>query len=309
MIDASSLTDLRRCPEYYRLRHELGYRLDYIDPAPSSGTALHYAWYKWFGSSTSNAVAAMAALGEAWPNDPKFDLQDEKRPYSLFKDILTKYMELYPREDDPFEVIANEYYTSARIVNHPTDGLRLVNEDEFSDIDWEAIIDRVIRFDDKSEYIMDGKSTSLYLSQNYFNTFTLGAQLRGNMALRLVNGHRCDGYYIDAVHVDTRYKKVHDKYFQRHGPVRVPDWKLTQWAFDVESDLEHLEDLRGFLPSGRWPQYEQGCIHYNRQCPFFQVCNEPPELMQETLDMRYIIDKWDPKEVASAKRERLQADK
>jgi hypothetical protein len=123
--------------------------------------------------------------------------------------------------------------------------------------------------------------------------------------LELVNGQTVEGYFIDAVHVDTRYKKVKPENFVRHGPIKVPNWKLDTWARDTETALRQLEWFwERFGADQPWEHREQGCRAWNKWCPFWSspahssvpgLCRSPEE-MHEVLEGEYIVEHWNPEE-------------
>jgi len=291
--DATTLNNFRRCPDYGR-RSLLGWRLPVYEGATASGQAAHKALQYHFSRATTDVEGTLKALRDTWtgPDDP-LRAQDEKRPLELFELILQTYCEVYQREADPFEVVANERYVEATIEATSPPNYCTV-------IPWCAVQDRKVRFEDGAEYVMDAKFTAMYLGEQFFRKFDLSTQLLGNVAIERVLGRQCDGFYIDAVHVDTRYGKAHAKYFQRYGPVRVPDWKLTEWAKGVEADIRQIEryvDDFGFEQP--WPRWDGGCGAFNKLCPYFRLCNGPPELEPYTLEDEYEVKVWNPKEVAS----------
>ena len=291
--DATSISDFRRCPELFRLRHVKGLKRKVRDEAADAGTGWHAAMKVWFDDG--GYEAALAELRKHWP-DNLIEGEEEKRPLSLFERLLEAYCKKYPRADDPFQVVRNEQYVEGVI-----DNVALPFR-------YCGIVDRKIRMD-KDEYVKDSKTTSLWLNQDYWASYDLNQQQEGYMALELVNDRPCSGFYIDAVHVDTRYGKVKDSDFQRYGPVTVPNWKLDRWAKDTESALRQIEwfwDTHG--PDAPWEHREQGCRAYFRWCSFWNsplhaefpgLCRQPAEL-QEILTGEYTVEFWEPKERANA---------
>ena len=197
--DATSLNDFRRCPEMFRLRHVKGLRRRAREEAPAAGQAWHSAMELWFADE--DAGTCLDKLREGWP-EKLIEGEEEKRPLSLFERLFEAYALKYPREKDSFEVVHNEEYIEGVIdnVNRP--------------FKYCGIVDRKIGMAE-SQYVMDSKTTSGWLNRDYFEGYEISQQQMGYCALELVNGEQCDGYYVDAVHVDTRYKKVKDTDFIR----------------------------------------------------------------------------------------------
>jgi hypothetical protein len=172
----------------------------------------------WFDEPESDISGMIGTLRAMWvgKDGGVLEVPDEKRPLGLFERLLQMYAEKYPRESDPFEVVRNEHYLEGGIIaEYPSGQLRLPTEDELPNFQYCGIIDRVVRFDDGSEYVMDTKTTSGWMNEAYWTKWEQSVQMAGYMALRIVHGHRCDGCYIDAIQVDTRYHKVAPKHLQR----------------------------------------------------------------------------------------------
>jgi len=314
--DASSVRTFRESPELFRLRYRQHLVPAGREEAPDSGTAMHAALNVWFQKAESDLDAAMTALRDAWGEEPLFHT-GLKRPLSLFERLLETYAEVWPRERDPFTVVANEEYLEAQIVprlgkplvqkvNPPrsTPIHSAVNIDAVDEVmrypvnvqgfRYCGIRDRVIEFPDGSRYICDLKTTSAWLKGNYFELFRVGEQMSGYLALELALGRRCDGYYIDAIHVDTRSHAVKaDRDFVRHGPVKLPAWQLDRWARDMEWTLKQIELLdREVGPDEPWPVYAN--FPYGNTGTYWQFLVEPPEL-HDRLMLEFVREPWEPK--------------
>ena len=272
ILDATALGDWRSCKEYFRQRHALGLKRERREDAADAGSAFHAALRTWFNDE--GLEAALESLRSTWGPVPTI-ATDEKRPLGLFEAILEKYAEIYPRENDPFTVDQNEHYEKA----------------DFGAFQWCAIKDLVIQMDDGSRYCMDHKTTSGWLNASYWAQYELSPQLIGQVALELVNGRECSGAYVDAVHVDTRYKKVKDEHFVRKQ-FRYPQWKIDQWAKDIEHECEDIARYGPFV-SERWPQNAHSCYNWHRQCPYWARCQQHEKLADDVGG--YVQEFWDPK--------------
>jgi hypothetical protein len=296
MIDATALNDFRLCPELYRLCHAKGLVRPGRDEAPASGAAWHEAKKVWFNDE--GFERALETLRQAWGEEPPIlEGVKQKRPLSLFEMLLEVYCEKYPRENDPFEVVRDEEYVEATIEDsNPV----FVQHYPF---DYCAIVDRIIHMNGLN-YAMDSKTTSAWLNDNYFQNFEISQQMLGQVALELVNGRECAGYYIDAVHVDTRYHKAKPDNCVRFGPIQAPDWRLSEWARMTEATIKRIEWFKENVgPDDVWERHDMACFKWNRPCQFFYavggkfpgICREAPEL-REDLMSEYEISFWNPKE-------------
>lgn len=323
IADASMINDFRKCCEYARLRHHLGLVRPGYEEMTGSGTAWHAAMKAWFDKNDDDGGYvsfdfALDVLREAWGDEPAPMFEGEapfrKRPLELFERMLAIYCEKYPREDDPFEVVGNEEYVEFI-------GYRTVNREIESygspTFDYCGIRDRKIRFPDGSEYVVDTKSTSANLNRAYFEAFELSQAMIGYCALELVHGRRCDGFMIDAAHVDQYWQKMtktkglqtyggdpKPEHFVRYGPIRVAQWQLSRWAKDTEVAIRQIEQYVTQYGDGEpWERREQGCFRWNKPCEYWNrpgtelpgICRCPEE-MHPQLMAEYATDYWNPAE-------------
>jgi len=305
--DATALSDFETCAELYRARHVLDLIKDGADDALHGGSAWHSALKIWFSNAAKNADtplslvdSALAALVTAWGEEPLFPAGPVKRPRGLYENLLRVYAEKWPRERDPFSVERNEEWCEGDI---PIDGDfgGIVRTGEIVAIpgpqpprlfSYGGIVDRLIRMDGRN-YVMDSKTTSANLSDTYFAQYVLNSQMRGYVALELVNGRECDGIYIDAVHVDTRTQKAKPEHCVRWGPHRYRQDQLSSWARDAEHRIREIERLRSERgDKQRWPQDSGSCWKFNRRCPMWERCSVPEELAESMTG--YHIEAWEP---------------
>lgn len=290
--DSTAITNFRQCPEMARLRHHLGCEREREEGAEidgkTAGSAWHAAMQCWFTEygNAQSIETALAALRAAWPEEPLFLAKPAKRTLAHFEALLEGYAERWPREQDPFKVLRNEEYFEGYIAN--------LEDVPFHAFPYCGIQDRKIRFEDGTEYVMDSKTTSGRLDDNYFADYELDQQLRGYMAWERVSGRPCAGVFVDVVHIDTRYHKVKPEFFDRRRIV-YPDWKLSQWARDTELAIKQWETMKQELGiEQRWEQRLQGCRAWNVRCPFWARCNTPEEIAKDLPGYTYGTF-WEPK--------------
>lgn len=279
IMDATALKAFRESPELYRLRFLLHLVPQAREEAPESGQAFHAALRRWF--DTYDVDEALAALNAAWAPmavSEMFGITDPstKRPLALFERLMRSYAERWPQAKEGFEIVRNESYVEGTFGGSQFhDAAKAGSAASFK---WCGILDRKVRFPDGSEYIKDTKTTGAWLSKDFFAALDLDVQLPGYVGLELVNGRRCDGYIVDAIHVDTRAQKVDPaRDFVRHGPVNVPGWKITRWAKDVEYTLRQIAQLeaeRGI--NEPWPMYAN--FKFGKVGAYEPFFTTPPEL-------------------------------
>lgn len=215
------------------------------------------------------------------------------RPLDQVERIVHAYAARYPREDEPFTIVETEQYREARIhVPHPLRELHL-------SFTYCGILDSVI-CQDGAEYVMDCKSTGAYLNKGFFDTLSISDQLVGYVALRRALGKPCNGFYVDAIHVNDKTGKVDPtKDFARYGPVRVEDWQVQKWARDAYFTLGQIAELeaeRGI--DTPWPVYSNWM--YGKIDAYRDFYTEPAELHAQTMKL-FARQEWSPRAVAEGR--------
>lgn len=284
--DASAISCFRQSPDSFRLRYRKHLRPPKtLQNAADAGSALHVALDVWFREPESHPEWALEALRAAWGPET---MLEESRPLALMERVLAAYCTRYPREADPFRVVQNESYVTAKIAQA---GVAF---------DYCAIIDRGIEMPDGSRYTMDSKSTGSYLNAGYFKLMAQSDQLIGQVALERALGRRCDGFFVDAIHVSDR-KSVTNPEMVRYGPILVPGWRVDKWAQDIAWTLRQIADLEEVRGLDKpWP------VHHNwsfgKPDAYWEFVEQPPEL-HAALEAGYEVEAWNPEQVAAARQQ------
>ena len=322
--DNSALKAFRESPEVFRLQYRL--HLHHAGPNDKmlAGSAVHAGrnvLYEW----RRTAQAAETLTGTPWTAGYPEEIVAEAvrvtrahrgegsgpRNADQCEQVIRTYAAKYAVE--PFAVVENERYVEARI--HSAQCLRehdatvcgpMVGDICGADcFDFCGIQDAVIRFPDGSEYVKDLKSTGAYLNAGWEVAARLGDQFVGYVAMRRALGYRCDGFFVDGIHMkDAKPRKdgsigtpgVDPDDFVRVGPVAVPDWRVERWAADVRYTLKairELDETRG--PDVPWPAYQNWA--FGKVDQFREFYEVPPELypsVANTFERR----EWSPRAVA-----------
>ena len=284
--DSTQLNDFRRCPEYYNNRHVKGLVLDggskHSDPLAAGG-AIHRGVEAWFGArafvmlkTSAELVGYMEAAREttaaavkvAWGEDDLFLPEKAKYTQGFLTAVMAGYAEAWPREHDSFKVLANEQW-----LQHGNYG---------------GIVDRLVEFED-GVYVMDTKTTSGWVNERYIESFQLSSQFRGYVWLARQAGYDCQGAYLDAIHLDTRYHKVKSSDFVREK-ILFSDEQLTAWLEDRATTQVLIERHKQAKVLG-WPQNDQRCFDWNRPCPYWKLCTAV--IPENEMDY-YKEERWEP---------------
>ena len=83
-------------------------------------------------------------------------------------------------------------------------------------------------------------------------------------------GYDCQGAYLDAIHLDTRYHKVKTSDFVREK-ILYSNEQIDRWQDDATSTALAIQDLNKHGETV-WPQNDQRCFDWNRPCPYWRLC-------------------------------------
>jgi len=285
--DSTQINDFRRCPEYYNRRHNQGLVLDggnkHSDPL-AAGRAMHAGVERWFAARMfatlsgaelvgyTDAIRGLAveAVKADWGEDDLFLPEKAKYTQGFLAAVMAGYAEAWPREKDSFKVLANEQWLQSG--------------------NYGGIIDRLVEFED-GVYVMDTKTTSGWVNERYIESFQLSSQFRGYVWLAQQAGYDCQGAYLDAIHLDTRYHKVKASDFVREK-ILFSEEQLQKWRLDNVSTMRNIEDLRPAEGNRAcWPQNDQRCFDWNRPCPYWRLCTAV--IPENEMDY-YREERWEP---------------
>lgn len=318
--DNSAVQCFRESPETFRLKYRLHLHPATPNDKMNAGSAIHagrnilYSWRAGVLNGTNvplheitynpdiieEAVrVARAHRGEA----------AGARNADQVEQVVRTYAAKYAVE--PFAVVESERYVEAKIHGPDCghDGVACeglpFGRSAFGCFDFCGIIDAVVRFADGSEYVMDLKSTGAYLNSSWEDAMRLGDQFVGYVAMRRARGHRCDGFFVDGIHMrDAKPRKdgsigtpsVDEDDFVRVGPVGVPEWRVMQWAADMRYTLRaiaELEATRGI--DAPWPRYQNWM--YGKVDEYKDFYDVPPELHASIFPL-FVRREWSPQAVA-----------
>ena len=278
-FDATALKDFSKCEEFYRNRHELALRVDVPKGSPEAGNAIHSGLDVWF--SDEGLSAARAAVLKRWGPDPV--LRSGKKTFTggYLASLLEGYAKRWPREADPWRVLASEDYVEYNFGPFVYCGLR----------------DRVVEDDAGGRYLMDTKCSSLRLDEGRKQQFGLSAQFMGYQAMEEAEGQVVDGVILDYIQFDKRSWKIKPEHFQR-VTLRFNAEHIEQWHKAAEWRVAKIKELRETLgTTRRWPQDDARCFDFFRPCEYLERCQVGASEADYVGSYREEV--WDPKTLRS----------
>ena len=212
---------------------------------------------------------------------------EEWRNVNTAQDVITSYNERYSSEpldtdvvhhngfplvEKPFAVIAGERL-----------GWRIV---------YIGRIDMAFR-DGGHLYVRDHKTSSV-LGQTYWQDVAVSEQQRGYCwALRETLGEEPLGYEINVLcarkpsRTGNAIEFARQKVFTREPPNQLDVWRDNMLA-QVETFLWHVN-------KNIFPRHHKHCIHKYGVCPFYSVCELPPQTQEQALtSSAYQENTWSP---------------
>lgn len=319
--DNSAIAAFRESPELFRLKYRLHLQPATPDDKMRAGSAIHAGRNVLFMARASAPSAAQFVSGNVRYTDTLIEEAVRvtrahrgeglgPRNADQCEAVIRAYAAKYATE--PFAVVESERYVEARIhTKNCYDLAHLAGDDLdfcFNDdcFDFCGIQDAVIRFPDGSEYIKDLKSTGAYLNESWEQAMRLGDQFVGYVAMRRALGHRCDGFFVDGIHMrDAKPRKdgslgtpgVGEDDLVRVGPVSVPEWRVERWAQDLRytlAQIRALEATRGLVEP--WPIYQNW--PYGKVGAYREFYETPPELHGSVAQM-FERREWSPAATAA----------
>ena len=274
--DSTQLNDFRRCPEFFNNAHVKGLVLDggsgsnHSNPL-AAGSAIHKGVEAWFSSGCcpiDDSLKAITAVKAAWGEDDLFLPEKAKYTQGFLTAVMAGYADAWPRENDSFKVLANERWMQSG--------------------NYGGIIDRLVEFED-GVYVMDTKTTSGWVNERYIESFQLSSQFRGYVWFAKQAGYDCQGAYLDAIHLDTRYHKVKASDFVREK-ILFSEEQIGAWLED-RATTQVLVERHKQVKAPRWPQNDQRCFDWNRPCPYWRLCTAV--IPENEMDY-YKEERWEP---------------
>lgn len=258
LYDFTSLDALARCEQEWSYHYQQHLASPTPDASAHFGMAVHAGVRALFDDLPAGTYEdekdALFAVSEAWADG----CANAKKPYLTLK-YAHEVVKMYATQHMPnkqFELVMNEHYLA------------------FPERYLDGIVDRVVRSKaDEQLYVMDLKTTGLYLSQAWFEQWrhSLQAAIYLDLVEHELEAPLVAGFWADAIHVDRRgYPKPED--FMRVGPFLYSDSLRQELRFVVSELVRQAQELDR-KASGRVPiKNPRSCFRFNQLCSFFRYC-------------------------------------
>lgn len=284
LYDHTMLSQLLQCEQEYVWRHQQHLARPAPDASAHFGTVVHAGVRALFDGKSAEQSAQQSA--ESWGD---FVAPPKKAHLNLAyaQDVVEKYAEFYFGATQPFELVLNEHYLESA-------GRFLC-----------GIVDRVVRSNQDGQlYVMDTKTTGLFLNQAWFEQWRHSLQAaiyldltEHELAATIGGTPTVAGFWVDAIHVNRRgYAKRED--FMRVGPFPYSQElrkELRSLTDELVLKAQLLDsDARGPLKNPR------NCFRFNNLCSFFDYCTMNPNDRKDAIAMALASGElvehiWDPK--------------
>jgi hypothetical protein len=276
LYDFTQLSCLGQCEEEFVNRYLRHLARPEPDASAHFGMAVHAGVRALFDGLPQEAVED--AVTVAWAG-ADFSANEKKAHLTLTyaQAVVGAYHENYFSKLQPFEMVMNEQY-----------------------LEWPerllcGIVDRVVRSKaDGQLYVMDLKTTGLYLGQAWFEQWrhSLQAAIYLDLVERQLDfispyetvtvSNHVAGFMVDAIHIDRRgVPRATD--FVRAGPFAYSQELRQEMRELVKTWTERARFLRAH-PEEAMKNPRQ-CYRFNSLCPFFNLCIIDPSVRNDAMQM------------------------
>lgn len=283
--DATSLSALKECPRKYYLGILCGYQPKTNAVALNFGILLHSAlegFYKRQAGGMGYEENIRTAVRELALSPIREELQaasDPVRSVETLGRVLVEYLDFY-RDEPARTLVLGDGSIGAELHFQYETGLKASTGESFA---MAGNLDRVVEMP-TGIFIMDHKTTSMALSQYYFQQYDLDTQMTNYaIAGSVVYGAPVRGVIIDGIKIKGQPEFV--RYITMRSQEACDEWL---------EELEHwLRLAEYFAQVDTWPANDKSCSKYSG-CPFREVCKAPKGLRRKILDEQFKKRTWDP---------------
>lgn len=303
-FDNTKLSDYKKCPRKYYLRHERGWRKQGTAAPLVFGLSWHEGmdtvWQGYGKVSNEDLVElAMYSFGEKWAGEgykpiDQLDFQDlemlgARTPMNA-KEMFRNYIEQREGILTNMTLVAAERPFAVPLYPDRTDIWYIGRRDKDIIINGDRV---VIEHKTTTEYKVDGGFKSSYVESWYPNS-----QCEGYLYASNIEYGNVKQVWVDAALV---HKKVHDcfKFIPVGATFAALDawlWEARDWVERVESERERLLNMTGAEKVlTAFPKNTEQCCDKYGMCSFIDICRgyPNPEQLREP-PAGFIFEPWNP---------------
>lgn len=288
--DSTSVGALKECPQKYYLSIVVGWQPRELSVHLVFGQHYHkalerYDHSKARGASHSEAMidAVKQALTDSWDytlGKPWFSDHPSKNRWTLVRTVVW-YLEQFA--DDPFETVllAN---------GKPAVELSFRMELPFlaptgQNFMLSGHLDRLAKLPDGEPVILDRKTTSSTISQDFFRKFTPDNQFSTYiLAGNVVYEQPVKRLIVDAAQIAVSFSRFERGMVERHPTV------TAEWLKDLGF---WLGQAASYAQADYWPRNDKSCNNYGG-CQFRSICSKAPSVRETWLRGDFHTRIWDP---------------
>lgn len=291
--DASKIVAFKACPIKYWYRYERKLvKQGGFSPELTFGIAIHKALEHVYRGDWADLVP----VGPAEVHDYPSAIHEGQTMRKMFTEFLSNFPE------------SQEYKDRTRV-----NGLRLLtayvhkwrNESfqvleierpfalEFKDaqgkVDFYYVgrIDLIVR--DEGEIRPLDHKTAGRFGEIFDGSFKINVAQTGYMrATSQVTGQPCHKAIINGLRVTSKINE--EESFVRRVTTRLPE-EFDRWDWEVR---DVVTQIRRYRELGKWPQHENNCYAYMRECDFKAPCIQGEAQREESLIANYEVQEWEP---------------
>lgn len=282
--DSTSLGMLKECPRKYYLSVLRGYTPKQNAVALDYGILLHSCLEEFYRRQVAgmgyeeNLREAVRRACTSPESEALRQAGDPIRSLANLVKVLVDYLDFY--KDEPAKTVVLQDGTVGVELHFQFEtGLKSSQGETFS---VAGHADRLVEMP-TGTFVMDHKTTSMALSQYYFNQYDLDNQMTiYAIAGDVVYNTPVRGVLIDGIKVKGQPE------FSRYMTMRSRE-ACDEWL----GELEHWFKLAEYFSQvGCWPGNDKSCSKYSG-CPFREYCKAPRGLREQILQDNFQKRIWD----------------
>jgi hypothetical protein len=303
------LTDYRKCPRYFYLRHIRGFSTTELRKPLIFGSAWHSAmgvvWQ--FHSKLRDDRKLLAAAYEAFmatwveeggPPEMSLQLTEEWEPRTpaIAAEMLLNYITERRPMLDRMKLLSSEQPFAVPIFPDRDDIWLIGRKDE-----------RILHLQQNQPLLIEHKTTTAYkkdggFRQDYIDSFSPNSQVETYLyADRVGEKQPAKQLWVDAALV---HKQVHDRF--KFIPIAHSTsgteqfvWELRDWTNRILSEYDRLDGSEA-APTHMtaFPRNDMSCMGRYGPCAFLEVCRSVPNPARlKEPPQGFKIDFWEPFDV------------